>query len=131
VTHFLRRSGDKLGKHVQGITHEAVELLVHYSWPGNVRELENEIERAVALTPESDTVTPAYLSERIVTQKAVRVSLPAEAGTLKQARLTFEREYVAEVLRQHQGNAVQTAKALGISRQMLQTKIKEYGLRAR
>ena len=131
VTHFLRRSGNKLGKHVRGITHEAVELFVHYPWPGNVRELENEIERAVALTPEGDTITPEYLSEKIVAQKAVRVSLPAEAGTLKQARLTFEREYVAEVLRQHQGNAVQAAKALGISRQMLQTKIKEYGLRAR
>jgi arginine utilization regulatory protein len=94
-------------------------------------ELENEIERAVALTPEGDTITLLYLSERIITQKAVRVSLPVEAGTLKQARLTFEREYVAEVLRQHHGNAVQAAKALGISRQMLQTKIKEYGLRAR
>jgi transcriptional regulator with PAS, ATPase and Fis domain len=86
---------------------------------------------AVALTPEGDTITPTYLSERIVAQKAVRVSLPVEAGTLKQARLTFEREYVAEVLRQHHDNAVQAAKALGISRQMLQTKIKEYGLRAR
>ena len=131
VTHFLRRSNDKLDKHIRGITHETIELLVQYAWPGNVRELENEIERAVALTPEAETITPTYLSERIVAQKAVRVSLPAEAGSLKQARLTFEREYVAEVLRQHHGNAVQAAKALGISRQMLQTKIKEYGLRAR
>jgi Nif-specific regulatory protein len=131
VTHFLRRSNDKLDKHLRGITHETIELLVQYAWPGNVRELENEIERAVALTPEAETITPTYLSERIMAQKAVRVSLPAEAGSLKQARLTFEREYVAEVLRQHHGNAVQAAKALGISRQMLQTKIKEYGLRAR
>jgi Nif-specific regulatory protein len=131
VTHFLRRSSEKLGKRVRGTAREVIELFVHYPWPGNVRELENEIERAVALTPESDTITPAFLSEKIVSQKAVRISLPAEAGTLKQARLTFEREYVAEVLHQHQGNAVQAAKALGISRQMLQTKIKEYGLRAR
>jgi len=131
VARFLRRSGDKLGKRVRGITNEAGELLVRYSWPGNVRELENEIERAVALTPEDDTITPAVLSEKISAQQALRVSLPAEAGTLKQARLTFEREYVAEVLRRHHGNAVQAAKALGISRQMLQTKIKEYGLRAR
>ena len=131
VTHFLRRSSEKLGKQVRGITHEGIELFVHYPWPGNVRELENEIERAVALAPEGDPITPAFLSEKIAMQKAVRVSLPAEAGTLKQARMTFEREYVAEVLRQHHGNAVQAAKTLGISRQMLQTKIKEYGLRAR
>jgi transcriptional regulator with PAS, ATPase and Fis domain len=58
------------------------------------------------------------------------VALPAAISSLKQARLTFEREYIAEVLRQNQGNAVKAAKVLGISRQMLQQKIKAYGLRA-
>lgn len=76
-------------------------------------------------------VTPEHLSERITAQGSLRVPLPAGAGTLKQARLTFEREYIAELLRQHQGNAAQTAKVLGLSRQMLQKKIKEYGLRGR
>ena len=131
VSHSIRQSNEKLAKHIQGITQEALELLIHYPWPGNVRELENEIERAVALAPDGSTLTPEYLSERIITQRSLRVSVPAEASALKQARLTFEREYVAEVLRQHQGNAAQTAKILGISRQMLQKKIKEYGLRAR
>lgn len=131
VSHSIRQSNEKLAKHIQGITQEALELLVPYPWPGNVRELENEIERAVALAPDGSTITPEYLSERIITQRSLRVSVPAEASALKQARLTFEREYVAEVLRQHQGNAAQTAKILGISRQMLQKKIKEYGLRAR
>ena len=131
VSHFIGQGNEKLGKQIQEIAQEALELLVHYPWPGNVRELENEIERAVALAPKGSGITPAYLSERIVAQRTVRVSLPAEASALKQARLTFEREYVAEVLRQHQGNAAQAARVLGLSRQMLQKKIKEYGLRAR
>jgi transcriptional regulator with PAS, ATPase and Fis domain len=131
VSHFLRRSGDKLGKHVQGISQKALDLLIPYPWPGNVRELENEIERAVALTPAGALVTPEALSEKIVSQESLRVPLPSETRSLKHVRLTFEREYIAEVLRQNQGNAAKTSRILGISRQMLQKKIKEYGLRAK
>ncbi|MBI3328178.1 MAG: sigma 54-interacting transcriptional regulator [Nitrospinae bacterium] len=129
VAHFVRRSSDKLGKHIPGITSQALEPLMHYPWPGNVRELENEIERAVALTPDGSPITPEYLSERILRHPSLRVALPTEASSLRQARLAFEREYVGELLRQNQGNAVRTAKVLGISRQMLQQKIKAYGLR--
>ncbi|MGH8010326.1 MAG: sigma 54-interacting transcriptional regulator, partial [Candidatus Binatia bacterium] len=132
VTHFLRKSSERLHKHALKITPEALSLLARYSWPGNVRELENEIKRALALTPSEGTaITPAYLSEKIVTQKAIQVALSAENGALRSARGAFEREYVAQVLRQYQGNAAQTAKVLGISRQMLHRKIKEYGLRVR
>ena len=115
---------------MQGITQQAMALLLNYPWPGNVRELQNEIERAVALTADGASIVPDSLSERIVSQKSLRVALPAGTGSLKQARLTFEREYVAEVLRQNQGNAVKSARLLGISRQMLQKKIKAYGLRS-
>ncbi|MEW6296704.1 MAG: sigma 54-interacting transcriptional regulator [Thermodesulfobacteriota bacterium] len=131
VASLLRRSSERQDKQIQGVSQEALLALVQYPWPGNVRELENEIERAVALTPNGSPVTPEHLSERITAQGSLRVPLPAGAGTLKQARLAFEREYIAELLRQHQGNAAQTAKVLGLSRQMLQKKIKEYGLRGR
>ena len=114
-----------------GIDQEALELLVHYPWPGNVRELENVIERAVALATSGKTLTATYFPSHIADQQAVRIPLPSGTGTLRQARAAFEREYIAEVLRQHQGNAVRTANVLGISRQMLQKKIKDYGLRSR
>jgi transcriptional regulator with PAS, ATPase and Fis domain len=83
----------------------------------------------VALTADGALIVPDCLSERIASQKSLRVALPAGTGSLKQARLTFEREYVAEVLRQNQGNAAKSARILGISRQMLQKKIKVYALR--
>jgi Nif-specific regulatory protein len=126
---FLRQSNARLGKHVQGISRQAIALLLNYPWPGNVRELQNEIERAVALAADGGAIVPECLSERVASQKSLRVALPAGTGSLRQARLTFEREYVAEVLRQNQGNAVKSARVLGISRQMLQKKIKIYGLR--
>jgi transcriptional regulator with PAS, ATPase and Fis domain len=129
VSRFLRRSNDKLSKQIPGITPQALIYLVNYLWPGNVRELENEIERAVALTPDGTPIPPKCLSDRIVIQRSSRVPLLADIKPLKQARLNFERAYVAEVLRQNRGNAVRTAKDLGISRQMLQQKIKAYCLR--
>jgi Nif-specific regulatory protein len=50
-------------------------------------------------------------------------------GSLRRARAAFEARYVAEVLRQHGGNVSRAAQALGLSRVMLQKKMKEYGLR--
>lgn len=131
VTRFLDRSQKKQAKSVPGVSPEALALLMQYEWPGNVRELESEIERAVALTPNGVALAPAALSDRLKAQRSLNVPLSATGQALKQARLAFEREYIAEVLRQHQGNAVKTAKVLGLSRQMLQKKIKDYSLRER
>jgi transcriptional regulator with PAS, ATPase and Fis domain len=130
ISRFIQHSNEKLAKRVQGIEQPALTLLVHYPWPGNVRELQNEIERAVALTADGAAIAPECLSEKIAMQRSLRVALPSETSSLKQARLTFEREYVAEILRQNHGNAAKSSKILGISRQMLQQKIKAYGLRA-
>ncbi|WP_437991719.1 sigma 54-interacting transcriptional regulator [Sorangium sp. So ce145] len=49
--HFLRAASAANGRHVEGITPEALALLCAYAWPGNVRELRNVIERAVVVTP--------------------------------------------------------------------------------
>jgi Nif-specific regulatory protein len=131
VASFLQRSNAKLGKHVSGVGEDALGLLTRYKWPGNVRELQNEIERAVALATDGNPLPVDRLSDKLHTAASIRVSLPTSASTLKTARTNFERQYVAEVLRQHEGNAVKAARALGISRQMLQKKIKEYRLRPR
>jgi Nif-specific regulatory protein len=131
VSQFIRCSNAKLGTQVQGITLQALTMLADYQWQGNVRELQNEIERAVVLAPDGTPITPECLSGRIRAQSSLPVLLPAGGSSLKQARLTFEREYVAKVLHENQDNATKTAKILGLSRQMLQQKIKVYRLRAR
>src|ERR671911_154774 len=47
---FLRRFSGELKKHVEGISPDALKLLMRYNWPGNIRELENAIERGVLLS---------------------------------------------------------------------------------
>jgi Nif-specific regulatory protein len=129
VARYLEQHKKKQEKELQGISSDALAVLTQYEWPGNVRELESELARAVALTPAGAMISLDALSDRLKNQHLLQVPLSAAGSSLKQARAAFEREYVAEILRQHQGNAVKTAKGLGISRQMLQKKIKDYGLR--
>ena len=128
VAHFLKRLAHKWGKHEMAVSREALDALVRYPWPGNVRELEHELERAVTLAGEAAVLEPAHFSEHIAAvtgRGAVRL-----AGSLRQARDAFEREYIAHVLRTQNGNVSHAARALGISRVMLQKKMKEFGLRA-
>lgn len=129
VARFVAASKKRQGKNIQGVSAEVLTLLTQYEWPGNVRELESEIERAVALTPPDALILPPALSDRLKAHRSLQVPLSTTSQSLKHVRLSFEREYVADVLRQQQGNAVKAAKILGISRQMLQKKIKAYGLR--
>lgn len=129
IARYLEQHKKKQGKELPGISSDVLMLLTQYEWPGNIRELESELARAVALTPAGTMITLDALSDRLKSQRSLQVPLSAAGHSLKQARMTFEREYIAEILRQYQGNAVKTAKVLGMSRQMLQKKIKDYGLR--
>jgi transcriptional regulator with GAF, ATPase, and Fis domain len=129
VAYLLKRLSHKWGKAEVTVAPEAVECLLRYAWPGNVRELEHELERAVTLAGESTVLRPEHFSERILSASTstghVRV-----AGSLKQARTAFEKDYLAHVLRTHNGNVSHAARTLGISRVMLQKKMKDLGLRA-
>ncbi|HEV8346320.1 MAG TPA: sigma-54 dependent transcriptional regulator, partial [Vicinamibacterales bacterium] len=68
--HFLAKYGEQMGKHIAGVSHDAMELLVAHDWPGNIRELENVIERAVALE-----ATPTILADSL--PPAIRGDVPS------------------------------------------------------
>ena len=131
---LLQRIAERLERNVGALTAQALDHLVQHDWPGNIRELENELERAVALTSRDSAITHENLSERVLRSAehhpGTRTRGSAARGSnLKQARHAFEREFVATVLEQHRGNATRAAQELGISRQMLQRKIRDWDLR--
>lgn len=101
VNHFLGVLSEKYGKHVQGCSPEAMELLVGASWPGNVRQLLNVMEQAVALC------TTSVVSTALV-QKALR-DKPGKVPPLAEARAQFEREYLVQILKITNGNVTQAA----------------------
>jgi transcriptional regulator with GAF, ATPase, and Fis domain len=134
---FLATASERQRKLIPAIDPAALALLEAYAWPGNVRELQNEIERAVALTPSGENITAASLSAKVRDRSDVASpaataspSAPSSAdGDLRFARADFEARHIVKVLASHQGNVSRSAKVLGISRISLQRKMKEYNIR--
>ncbi len=140
---FLARAAETHKRRIAGIHPSALARLVQFDWPGNIRELQNEIERAVALAVEGETIGVPHLSAKVDGTGAAAGPAPtaghgAPAGApeaavgaadLRRARTAFEVRHIAEVLARQNGNVSRTAQALGLSRVMLQKKMKEYGLR--
>jgi len=141
VATLLERVSQRHGKKTAGLADEVMQALVAAEWEGNVRELENEIERAVALTPAGETVTLARLSARVAGREASAAGAGAgvAAGVvaggaaaslpLREARRAFERDYVARVLQRNDDNVTRAAEDMEISRVALQKKLKDLGLR--
>ncbi|HEV8338911.1 MAG TPA: sigma 54-interacting transcriptional regulator, partial [bacterium] len=117
ATHLLETSSARLGKQLEGVTAEAMQLLVRYDWPGNVRELRNAMERAVAYA-RGPFVTPDDLPPAIVRDA------DAQAPTFRQWKeKTLERlesDFLEKALEEHGGNVTRAAHALGIHRSTLQ-----------
>jgi DNA-binding NtrC family response regulator/predicted hydrocarbon binding protein len=117
--HFLQETSSKFEKKVTSVSPEAMASLMAYSWPGNARELKHAIERAVVVTCGSVVQLRALPPEiRLCCQKE------EEELVLKRG----ERQVIAQVLAEHQGNRTATAQALSISISTLWRKMKRYGL---
>jgi len=112
-------------KAVDGITPQAMQLLVNYHWPGNVRELQNIVERACALAKGSQLeVEDIHLDIRPT--KAAN-----ETGGFLPDGMTLERwedEMVQEALRRAHGNKSQAARLLGLSRNALRYRLSKIGI---
>ncbi|MEN6484440.1 MAG: sigma-54 dependent transcriptional regulator [Syntrophobacteraceae bacterium] len=112
------------------IAPQALSLLQGYPWPGNVRELRNFIERAIIMTP-GQTIHPEDLplEFRESTPTVPETRDPYRLGTLKEAKATFEREYLLRKLDEFEWNISLTAAQIGVERSHLHRKMKALGIR--
>lgn len=117
---FVEEGSRKLGRGVKGISREAAAALASYEWPGNVRELQNVIQRALVMTRSE------YLTVDDLGGINRRAQSAVEGSVRPLAEL--EREHIKFCLDQLQWNLGETAERLGIHRNTLRSKIKEYGL---
>ncbi len=125
INFFLKRYAEKNRKDIKGFHPEAISLLMQYDWPGNIRELENTIERAVILCL-GEQITAQELPPHLLSKnvQAVNVNQAEKGYTLRD----MEREVIRSTLEATGNNKSQAAKRLGVARQTLLNKIKEYGL---
>jgi len=122
--HFLRLYSSKINKEVSKISPEARQFMVRYDWPGNARELENAIERAVVLT-QHDTIS---LDDLPFGAQLQQPDILRQASCGRWVLKRLEKEYILNVLAECSGNHSQTAERLGIARNTLWRKLKEYGI---
>jgi two-component system response regulator PilR (NtrC family) len=139
--HFLEKYSEQMGKHITGLSNEALEVMQRYDWPGNIRELENTIERAVALesTPSilADSLPPSVRGDAArpggaatsVGVPSADMDLPQEGFDLELHVQQIERGYLAEALKRAGGVQVKAAELLGMSFRSFRYYVKKYNLR--
>jgi two-component system nitrogen regulation response regulator NtrX len=134
VTRFAARYAAERRVRTPLVSGDALAALQAYDWPGNVRQLRNVIERTIILAPgerigsiDIDMLPPELLNEQAQLNSGEAVK--AIMGTpLREARETFEREYLRVQIRRFSGNISRTASFIGMERSALHRKLKALGL---
>ncbi|MGE5300941.1 MAG: sigma-54-dependent transcriptional regulator [Acidobacteriota bacterium] len=141
VKFFLREASERLETEERELSKEAKAALLKYDWPGNIRELDNVIKRACVLSSgaviekkdlllDEDT---SYSIKDFLEEKLKRYLKDMTKITNFNLHDTVlsevEKALISIVLRETNGNQLKTAKVLGINRNTLRTKIKEYKIK--
>ena len=149
VAHFLSFYSEINERHVVHIQPQAIDVLANHDFPGNVRELQNYIERAVVMA-DGDELTVDLLPESVVqgkvstnlrkravdleqltyevVQQGLTESGPAEDALHAKIVSRVERELIAQVMISCNNVQTKAASKLGINRNTLHKKLKEYDL---
>jgi transcriptional regulator with PAS, ATPase and Fis domain len=117
---FLKRFAAQADRVITGFSADATERLRRFDWPGNVRQLQNEIQRAVLMS-EGTIVEVGDLS--VISASAISQS-ESDLSLME----AMERNTILQMLKETNGNKLETAKRLGIGRQTLYNKIKAYAI---
>ena len=148
IQHFLGRFSQQLGKDVQGVSPEALELLLRYPWPGNVRELQSVLKQAI-LQATGPVIISDFLPEEVRGASGKGSASGGEDSDLPfadlegfiderlrtgsedlyaESLLLMEKSLITRVLRHTSGNQSQAARILGITRGSLRNKVRALGI---
>jgi two-component system NtrC family response regulator len=131
AAHFIKKYVQENLRDKTRITPEALKVLIHYAWPGNVRELENVMERAVILcsnnviSPQDlpAELAPAPAESRLDIDRFIPLNTP-----LPEALDGIEEQMIRRALEKSGQVQVRAAELLGITKSLLQYKLKKYHL---
>jgi len=130
--HFFTRYAREQSLQPPEIAPEAMAALQAYDWPGNVRQLRNVVERTVILAPRERMarIEPDMLPSEITGAASDNgAGISTLMGVpLREARESFEREYLRIQIRRFSGNISKTAGFIGMERSALHRKLKLLGM---
>ncbi|MDD5222625.1 MAG: sigma 54-interacting transcriptional regulator [bacterium] len=126
VEHFIRRFNLRMGKKVDGVSDEAMDVMMSYDFPGNIRELENMIERAMVLC-HGPRILPTHLPQEVLNRT---MEARLKPGSSRQSQLgSAEAGMIMEALKKSSGHKGKAAQELGIDRSTLWRKMKKHGIK--
>ncbi len=136
VEHFIKKCANNLARENLEISPEALRLLVNLPWEGNVRELENTIERAAILCNDNvidpDDVQPESVSIDKNPQWSQEVDILnfiPDSVELNDVLYTVEERLLNRALEKTGHVQARAAEQLGITKSLLQYKMKKYGIK--
>lgn len=126
IQSFIDRYNAELGKNIQGLTSEAMKVLLNYHYPGNIRELQNIIEHAALLCNES-RIDLRHLPGDLLPAQAQSTFL--EAAMLESNPVKYlEEELIKMAMAEYGGNVSEVARRLSMGRSTLWRRLKEMKL---
>jgi DNA-binding NtrC family response regulator len=126
---FIARTNKHRDRAIDGISEEALEMLVAYDWPGNVRQLENTLERMVVMRSEGQ-IDVADLPSKVLkanpagAYSAWTPKLPVDGVDLAKAVEIFENSLIMQALERTTHNKNRAAALLRLNRTTLVEKLK-------
>jgi len=128
VNGFLRELNTQLGLRTEPIDAALLETLQRYPWPGNVRELKNVLKRIMILE-EPERLAEAHFPPHVLNGRNPRAAgrLATQGLTGLQPLAEVERSQILYTLEMTENNKSKAARILGISRQTLREKLRQYG----
>jgi DNA-binding NtrC family response regulator len=120
---------------VTRVEDDALKMLARYQWPGNVREMVNILERIVPMV-DGHVITGKDVSfifeemereEEATERMSVDMGLPFKEAKQKIVE-SFEKDYLAALLRRNNYNISKTAREAGIDRKHIRNLLKKYGI---
>jgi len=136
---FIEHYNAKFKRQIDGLSHDAENLLLAHDWPGNVRELRNAIERAMILE-DTAYIQPSSLpislrggdgdqrSKFAVAAVGAESMVPVNGDAGEMSLSDQERRLVVQALERAGGNQTQAARLLRITRDTLRYKMKKFSL---
>ena len=128
--HFVEKFRDETSQPIEGLSPEALTVLLDHTWPGNVRELENAVEYAF-VKARSGQIGPGHLPPEIGTSGRNAVPAPKAAGLFAAAQSCSQEPDaadIAEVLSDTDWNVAKAARRLSLSRTTLYKRMAELGI---
>jgi arginine utilization regulatory protein len=133
-SYYIKRFNHLFNMDVEGVSEEVRELFTSYAWPGNIKEAEHVIKNSMLVMDREERIEqhhlPIHFRQKMPQETDFLIQKDREIMPLEEYLQETERYYIQKALQYHKFNITQAAKALHMSRQNLQYRIRKFGLKA-